>query len=302
VTGSLPSNVTDVRSNPNDQIAHAAGLLRRSLLRRKVFLAIYAGKQKVKTVSEIMRATHLNRVDVLHEGRSLADNGIVSQIKVYGETAYAKDRFYAHKRAKIISLASDKNKLAGFPTKISPKISAHNTRVEVIRLPRSLVRIERITIDDIGSFSKLRHFKGIVKALVKPPAERMFKVGFQRIVREPGKFTDWGGERSDLFTTRLRIGGRRRHAAIAFKGKGLRISRLTPRYMGKNGDQIQNLFTSPAEVFLLQYWRQIDPSVIEQMEVFAKVKSLSDGRKVYFGIIDGDDSVRLMQAYPKFFK
>jgi len=130
----------------------------------------------------------------------------------------------------------------------------------------------------------------------------MIKRGFQKITGEPGKSTDWGGERSDLFTTRMWIGGRRRHTAIAFKGKGLKIKRLTPRHMGKNGDQIQSLFTTPAEVFLLQYWRQIDQTVIEQMEVFAKVKSLSDGRKVYFGIIDGDDSARLIQAYPKFFR
>jgi hypothetical protein len=72
--------------------------------------------------------------------------------------------------------------------------------------------------------------------------------------------------------------------------------------MGKNGDQIQNLFASPGEVFLLQYWRQIGAPVVEQMEVFAKIKSLSDGRKVFFGIIDGTDSVRLMEAYRNFFR
>src|SRR6266568_6791065 len=223
MAGNLPFDVTDVRSNPNDQIAHAATLLKRSQRRRLVFLAIYKGKQKAKTVSEIMKATKLSRVDVLHEGRSLADNGIVSQIKIDGETAYHKDRFYAQKRAKILSLARDGRKLARFPTKVNPNALIRTSKIEVIRLPRALVQIERITIDDISSFSRVKRRHVESNHRQTPIAEGRFKKGFQRLVGEPGKFTDWGGERSDLFTTRLRVNGKRRHAAVAFKGKGLRV-------------------------------------------------------------------------------
>ena len=56
-----------------------------------------------------------------------------------------------------------------------------------------------------------------------------------------------------LSSTRLRIEGERRAAAFAFKGPG-KTGRLTPRKMGKNGDQIQRLSKCPAEVFLIQYW------------------------------------------------
>jgi hypothetical protein len=46
---------------------------------------------------------------------------------------------------------------------------------------------------------------------------------------------------------------------------------------------------------------QIDESIIEQMEQFAKAKSAVEGIAVYFGIIDGGDSNRLLHAYPKAF-
>jgi len=72
--------------------------------------------------------------------------------------------------------------------------------------------------------------------------------------------------------------------------------------MGKNGDQIQRLFQTAADIFLLQYWSQIDDSVLEQMQMNAKLRSYADGKRIYYGIIDGQDSARLIQAYPKQFK
>ena len=130
--------------------------------------------------------------------------------------------------------------------------------------------------------------------------EMRFKKGIAKILGEGGRFRDWGGERNDLYTDRVRLAGRRVPAAFAFKGRGTR-GVLTPKKMGKNGDQIQRLFKTPAEVFLVQYWGQVDESVVEQMAEFAKAKSAVEGSTVYFGVIDGDDSNRLLQAYPKAF-
>jgi len=72
--------------------------------------------------------------------------------------------------------------------------------------------------------------------------------------------------------------------------------------MGRNGDQIQRLFEAPAEVFLIQYCRQIDSSVLTQMKQLAIVKSLMTGDRVYYGVIDGNDSRRLVLAYPGEFR
>jgi hypothetical protein len=39
------------------------------------------------------------------------------------------------------------------------------------------------------------------------------------------------------------------------------------------GDQIQRLAKCPADVFIVQYWGQIDDAVLDQLENFAKLKS-----------------------------
>ena len=73
--------------------------------------------------------------------------------------------------------------------------------------------------------------------------------------------------------------------------------------MGKNGDQIQRLFQSEAQVFLLQYWAQVDESVSTAMYAYAVARSISHGGEtVYYGIIDGTDSARLIAAYAATFE
>ena len=67
--------------------------------------------------------------------------------------------------------------------------------------------------------------------------------------------------------------------------------------MGKNGDQIQRLFQSPATLFIVQYWGQIEQSVIEQMEKFAQLKSVLEDVEILWGVIDRQDSARLVAAY-----
>jgi hypothetical protein len=52
----------------------------------------------------------------------------------------------------------------------------------------------------------------------------------------------------------------------------------------------------------VQYWAQIDESVIEQMKTFAAAKSVYEGKIVYYGMIDGQDTRRLIRAYPDCFE
>ena len=96
------------------------------------------------------------------------------------------------------------------------------------------------------------------------------------------------------------IDGKRRATAFAFKGKATK-GILTPKKLGKRGDQIQMLFRAPAEIFLVQYWGQIDESVIEQMKNFAIAKSVLEERRIYYGAIDGKDTLRIIDAYPDYF-
>jgi hypothetical protein len=288
-------DVSDIRSNPNDQIAHAARVIGKSDHCRRVFLAIYQGKQKIKTATEIENISALPRMRVLQEAGKLSDNDIVKKTKVGGEIAYEKYPFYTRHKEKVLKLAGNEKALAKFPTKINPKIEVAYISVP---LPKSMINIESITIDDIDSFSKVRGLE--IEGTPSPIDEKKFKEGLQKILGEEGSFQDWGGEPDDLYSTRLIIKGERKSVAFGLKGKGT-TGILTPKKMGKRGDQIQRLLGSPAEVFLVQYWGQIDESIIGQMKSLAIAKSVSEGRTIRYGIIDGKDTLRIITAYPECF-
>ena len=289
-------DVSDVRSNPQDQIAHAARVIGRSKDCRKVFSAIYQGKKRIKTVTEIEALTSLRRMRVLQEAGKLCNNKIVRKTKMYGETAYEKDPFYTQNKKTILRLAGNKEALEKYPTKTNPKLG--NIAVTIVKLPEKMIDVEKITIDDIDSFAKVKGTTWSQSSL--PVDEGKFKEGLQKVIGEPGTFEDWGGEINDLFSTRLVIKGGRKYAAFGLKGKGMK-GILTPGKMGKRGDQVQRLFRSSAEVFLIQYWNQIDESIIELMTNLARSKSAADMKKIYYGVIDGQDTMRLIKAYPECF-
>jgi hypothetical protein len=287
-------SVSDSRSNPNDQIAHAAKVIGRSERAKSVFEAIYRGKKKAKTVAELAKTTRLSEWDVLTVGRKLAHQQIVGQKKIAGKTAYEKDSFYSANKSKILSLVKSPKKLKAFPTKYSARASGGST---IIRVPTKPQIIE-VTCDSFDQFAKVREIK---TASYQRISEEGFQKGIQSLLGETGKFQDWGGEKNDLYTSKIRIQGQRRVIAFAFKGPGT-TGILTPRKLGKQGNQIQRLFLSPAEVFVVQYWGQIDQDVLEQMRAFATLNSVREGKRIWYGVIDGDDSNRLMAAYPKAFR
>jgi len=294
----MPLSVSDARSNASDQIAHAVEVLGYSRQRLAVFKAIYRGKKRIKTVNEIAIAICLDRIRVLQEGKRLADNQIVKQIRAAGITAYEKDPFYATQKKKILRLVQDPVAFSNLPTKTRPRPLWSND--VSIRIPKLHIKVRSITIDDIDSFHRVARIR-TEPSEYTAMLESRFKNGIAKILNEGGQFKDWGGERYDLYTNRVRISGRRLPAAFAFKGSGTR-GILTPRLMGKNGDQIQRLFKTAASVFLVQYWGQVAESIVEQMAEFAKAKSAVEGSPVFYGVIDGDDSTRLLKAYPKAFQ
>lgn len=292
----MPQSVSDLASNAQENIAHAAGIIGRSGHRRDVFNAIYTGKRRLKRVRELMQSTGLPRIRVLDAGKKLADNKIVEQKRINGETAYEKiDFFHAHKR-RILALADSPAKLRVYPTKRNTRTGASIQ----LAISRQRATVVQITLDDIQSFR--RAWNTTSQTFVGDRlSESAFKRGIQKIIGEGGEFKDWGGEISDLFTTRLRLAERRRPAAIALKGRATK-GKLTPGKMGKNGDQIQRLFSAPADIYLIQYCRQIDESVLTQMEKLAVAKSVLSSIPVWYGVIDGQDSDRLVKAYPRAFR
>jgi hypothetical protein len=294
-------SVADRSANTEEMIAQAAKVLGRSKHRRKVFDAIYTGKQRVKGVVEIAKSTGLTEKRVLEEGKKLVDNEIVIPVKSEGRMAYEKIDFYHHHKKKIIRLASYPAELKKYSTKRnpSPNSSAHGQINLTLNIPRKKQNARLITIDDIDSFAKVRRIGNDFEYTKMP--ESNFKKGIAKILGERGNFKDWGGENRDLASTRVKIRGKRHSTAFAFKGPG-KTGKLTPAKMGKNGDQIQRLFRCPADVFLVQYWAEIEDSVLEQIEHFAQLKSFLDERVIWYGVIDGVDSSRIINAYPEAFQ
>jgi hypothetical protein len=286
----MTTKVADVRANLNENIVHAAKIIGRSKARRAVFEEIYRGKKKIKTVDELMQATGLGRVHVLNEGKRLAGNGIVAQVKVDGRTGYEKDEFFVHHKKKVLALVDDPSKRAKYPTKQEPRGQ---------RKTRSQPLPQLITIDDVESFAAVRQTTiSAGSGLNNLPEERV-KRFLQKVIGEGYDFKDWGGERNDLYTNKLRFRGKRRSAAFALKGRAT-TGPLTPKKMGKNGDQLGRLFTSEAQLFFVVYHSKIDEAVAQQMRAYALARALS-GTRVYYCLIDGDDLFRLVAAYPKQF-
>ncbi len=294
----MPISVADRAANAPELIQQAAELLSKSKQRRAVFVAIYTGKRRSKTVDELVKVTGLpTRNRVLDLGKQLAASGIVHQIKVGHQTAYEKIDFYQHNRSKILSLSENSTKREQYPTKRNPKLTGTLVKLTAT-VKRKDVQARFITVDDIDSFSKVKKVKR-QPDFIKIP-EKQFKLGVAKILGEESDFKDWGGELSDLYSSNVLIGGKRHLIAFAFKGPG-KAGTLVPGKLGKNGDQIQRLFRCNADVFFVQYWRDIDQSVLEQMRQFAELTSYYHNKEIWYGIIDGYDSVRLMLAYPELF-
>lgn len=296
----MPIPVSDRSANRPELIQHAVEVIGRSAQRLAVFTEVYRGKRKVKTVSELMERLGLPRNRVLDAGLKLASNDIVHQVKVDGETGYEKIDFYQQHRAKILRFVRNPKAMEKMPTKRrSGSPAATNTmRLKLdFRVPARRVRARRFTIDDADSFRKVRRHK---QAELFAMSEARFKRGMARILGEKGAFKDWGGELRDLKSSRLRIRGKRKDVAFAFKGPATK-GRLTPAKMGKNGDQIQRLFRCPADVFVVQFGGEIDDAVVEQMERFAQLKSFLEDREIWYGVIDGGDTARIIAAYPEAF-
>ena len=155
-----------------------------------------------------------------------------------------------------------------------------------------------LPVDVIDSFSAVRDltYRPSKKdlAALKDVPEASVKQAFAEIIGEPTVPKDWGGERSDLFTSRLILDGTRVPTAFAFKGPA-KFEPMTLAGLGKNGDQIDRLFTEPADLFVVQHCHEITTPVRGTMRAYAQ----QVGRPRLFCLIDGYDTIRVLSAYGK---
>src|SRR5881628_3628544 len=100
----MPTHVTDARSNPNDQIAHAVKVIGRSPDRLAVFEAIYHGKG-LKAPDAVAKRAGMTRKRVLEEGIKLVKQHIVVQEKDPKRgLLYGVDSFYDANKKQIVRM------------------------------------------------------------------------------------------------------------------------------------------------------------------------------------------------------
>lgn len=153
-----------------------------------------------------------------------------------------------------------------------------------------------VHVDGIDSFERIRDVPPVrtKKALnqLREVPERDIKAAFAEIISENAVPADWGGEQSDLFSSRVQLDGKRISTAFAFKGPA-KFHPMTMADLGKNGDQINRLFAEPAELLVLQHCHEFTAPVRDTMRAFAQQM----GNPRLFCLIDGYDTVRLLKAY-----
>jgi hypothetical protein len=123
--------------------------------------------------------------------------------------------------------------------------------------------------------------------------ETMVKDAICEILGEESR-KDWGGEQADHFSSDVTIRGRRTTAAFLLKGPAA-FRPMTPRLLGKQGDQIYRLAATPAEVLIVQHCHEIRESVRATLRAFA----VAPHRPRFYCLIDGRDTYRLLKAYGK---
>jgi hypothetical protein len=296
---------TDTSSNRRDQIANFAELLKNAPARLKVFGAIYYGKKQFKSVDEVAKKTGYSNKRVTEIAKPLAKGEklfLQKREMVNGKkvTVYERIHFVVTNKSKILKLAKNPQKLKGYETKTNPR--GNNQRSIRIHLaaPIRSGRVRFVRAEDIGEFAKVKKVKSIGAFTPARLSETAFKAGLVRLLGQTKVPKDWGGEMNDIFSTSVTVRGKKRRAAFALKGPA-KSGPLVPKMMGKNGDQIQRLFKSPADLFIVQYEGEIKESIIDLMEQLAKAKSIL-GSDVYFAVLDDTDSKKLRTAYPKVFK
>lgn len=147
-------------------------------------------------------------------------------------------------------------------------------------------------IEDFKEFSKVKDID-MPKSFedMKDIKEKVFKAALGKILAESTPM-DWGGETSDFVTSHLHINGERVRAAFLLKGPA-KFTPMTVKHLGKNGDQIVRLAQEPADILFVQHCHDITSAVVETLKVF----SVQPSNPRYYCIMDGRESLRLLEAY-----
>lgn len=149
--------------------------------------------------------------------------------------------------------------------------------------------------------SKVDQFKGVDfgmrlnpkdLALLKPHSEEKVKNWFADILGEPERPKDWGGEQYDLWTSRMTIGGEHHSAAFMFKGPAA-FTEMKISTLGKNGDQIDRIAETDADILVVQHCHKISSRVRNMLRAYA----LQPGNLRRYMTIDGYETIQILRHH-----
>lgn len=158
---------------------------------------------------------------------------------------------------------------------------------------------ERIYVDDVDSFQKVKKVspKAVKDLVPLEISEENVKRSLAGIIGEKFVRKDWAGEKSDLYSSHVILRGNR--ISTAFLLKGPSVKRLTIDKCGKRGNQLLRMIKEPAQLFTVQHIGEIDTDVIELLERLISDLSRKKSIRLYYCIMDGVDTARILKAYGK---
>jgi hypothetical protein len=162
---------------------------------------------------------------------------------------------------------------------------------------------DRLYVEDIDSFQKVRDVNpAMVTDFLKNGflslSEDRVQLALEQILNVSFHKKDWGGEVNDLYTANVVVSGTRRATAFLLKGPGIGKKEMTIADCGKNGDQLVRLFSTPADLFVVQYVGPMADLLVKDVQ--GKTAELrAQGKAAHFLIIDGQDTARLFHAFGK---
>jgi len=224
--------------------------------------------------------------------REITVRGVFSTSRLVGSTGQTET--FGHKRFSILAYVGDAS-LVGSDRSIELRplfIGWRLTSADWIT-PFEADRREvwPAQIDQFARITDKRATAADRKAVRAMP-ESQVKDAFAEIIGEPFVTADWGGETSDLSTSRLSINGTPLSAAFAFKGPGLKGT-LHIANMGKRGDQAIRLAHESVDIYVVQHHGAIAAAVKQLLSALAR------GNQRRFMVIDGETTATILREYGK---
>jgi len=226
----------------------------------------------------------------LSSERNISLRGTFSTARLVGATGQSET--FGHKRFSMLAYVGD----------ISPGTSDRRIELRPLFIGWRLTNVDgplpftadrrEVWPQEIDQFEAITGERSRAKdrAAVQGMPEAQVKAAFATIIGEPFLTPDWGGETSDLSTTRLTRGGKPLSAAIALKGPGLKGT-LQVSGMGKNGDQAIRLAHESVDLYVVQHHGPIAAAVRNLLSALAR----SNQRE--FMVIDGETTALILREY-----